>query len=86
MNNSDRYLKIVEWSEEDDCYLDSALGLIEHCCHGDDEQEVFKELGVIVDEWIEILQAQQTELPPPTFNQGMKSRFIEGVRHWKVLA
>lgn len=86
MKNTDRYLKIVKWSEDDNCYLGSALGLIEHCCHGDDGQEVFKELCVIVDEWIEILQAQQTELPPPTFNQGMKSSFVEGVRHWEAVA
>ena len=86
MKISDRYLKIVEWSEEDGCYLGSALGLIEHCCHGDDEQQVFKELCVIVDEWIEILQSQKKELPPPTFNQAIESHFVDGIRHWEAVA
>jgi len=38
--------------EEDNCYLGSALGLIEHGCHGNNEIDVFKQLCVVVDEWI----------------------------------
>lgn len=64
MKDSDRYLKVVEWSEADHCYLGSAPGLIEHCCHGTNEKEVFEELCVIVDEWIELLNQQHKELPP----------------------
>jgi len=63
MKDSDKYLKIVEWSEEDQCYLGSALGLIEHCCHGENELEVFTQLCVIVDEWIELLNSQHKALP-----------------------
>jgi hypothetical protein len=40
IKDSDRYLKIVEWSESDNCYLGSAPRLIEHCCHGMDEKSV----------------------------------------------
>jgi predicted RNase H-like HicB family nuclease len=64
IKDSDRYIKIVEWSEADNCYLGSALGLIEHCCHGNDEKKVFNELCVIVDEWIELLRSQNQAFPP----------------------
>ena len=47
---SDAYLKIVEWSEEDNCYVGSAPALIGPCCHGDDEVKVYRRLCLIVDE------------------------------------
>jgi predicted RNase H-like HicB family nuclease len=34
-------------------------------CHGPDELEVFKQLCEIVDEWIEIYQKDNLELPKP---------------------
>jgi hypothetical protein len=50
MKDSDRYAKIVEWSEEDRCYVGSAPGLILGGCHGLNEKEVFAELCDIVEE------------------------------------
>ena len=50
MKNSDRYLKIVEWSEEDQCYVGTCPGLFYGGCHGDNEAEVYKELCEIVEE------------------------------------
>jgi predicted RNase H-like HicB family nuclease len=44
MKESARYVKIVEWSEEDDCYVGSSPGLFYAGCHGDDEPKVFEEL------------------------------------------
>ena len=44
MKQSAMYAKIVEWSEEDQCYVGSAPGLFLGGCHGDDEQQVFAEL------------------------------------------
>lgn len=38
MKPSARYAKIVEWSDDDECYVGSAPGLISGGCHGDDEQ------------------------------------------------
>jgi len=54
MKERDRYLKIVEWSEEDQCYIGSVPGWIGKCCHGNDEENVYRKLCQIVDEWIEI--------------------------------
>ena len=50
MRERDRYLKIVEWSEEDNCYVGCIPGWIGKCCHGDDEIEIFRELSEILDE------------------------------------
>ena len=33
----------VEWSQEDQCYVESGPGLILGGCHGSDEKEVFAE-------------------------------------------
>jgi predicted RNase H-like HicB family nuclease len=66
MRDSARYAKIVEWSDEDECYVGSAPGLILGGCHGPDEKEVFAELCDIVDEAISLYRADGRPLPPPT--------------------
>ncbi len=66
MKDSARYVKIVEWFDEDQCYVGSAPGLIFGGCHGDDERMVFEELCQIVDEAIEIYRADGKPLPPAT--------------------
>lgn len=74
MKDSDRYVKIVEWSDEDHCYVGSAPGLFYGGCHGDDEQEVFAELCEIVDEVIEQYQNDSKPLPPPTAGRGVAEK------------
>lgn len=69
MKDSDRYAKVVVWSNEDQCYLGHAPGLILGGCHGDDERAVFDELCVIVDEAIELYRQDGKPLPPPTANR-----------------
>lgn len=66
MKDSARYVKIVEWSEEDQCYVGSSPGLIYGGCHGDDEKRVFEELCQIVEETIETYRKDNKPLPPPT--------------------
>ncbi len=66
MKESALYAKIVEWSEEDQCFVGSAPGLLYGGCHGSDEQRVFAELCKIVDEAIELYQLEGKPLPPPT--------------------
>ncbi len=75
MKVSDKYLKIVEWSEEDQCYVGSVPGWIEPCCHGDNEEKVYKKLCKIVDEWIDIYKDDEQKLPPPT-NKKYSGKFI----------
>lgn len=74
MRESDRYVKIVEWSEEDQAYVGSAPGLIHGGCHGSDERAVFDELCKIVDEAIALYRADGKPLPPATAGQDLVGR------------
>jgi len=66
---SDDYLKIVEWSEEDRCYVGMAPGLIIGGVHGRNQKKVFDELCEAVEEAIQILQKEGSPLPAATANK-----------------
>ena len=70
MKDSARYIKIVEWSDEDRCFVGQCPGIIGPCCHGDDEAAVFAELCEIVDDWLETMKANGKRLPPATAGRG----------------
>lgn len=74
MKDSARYAKIVEWSDEDQCYVGSAPGLILGGCHGPDEKKVFAELCEIVEEAIALYLADGNPLPPPTAGRDFANR------------
>lgn len=74
MKLSDRYVKIVEWSEEDQTYVGSAPGLLLGGCHGDDERAVFNDLCDIVEEAIAIYSADGKPLPPPTAGHDLANK------------
>jgi predicted RNase H-like HicB family nuclease len=63
---SDRYVKVVAWSEEDQCYVGRCPGLMLGGVHGSDEQAVYAELCAAVDEWIRLCQAEGRPLPKAT--------------------
>jgi predicted RNase H-like HicB family nuclease len=72
MKDSARYAKIVEWSDDDGCFVGTAPGLIHGGCHGDDERAVFDELCRIVDEAIELYHLDGRPLPPATTGLGAR--------------
>ena len=76
MKDSARYVKIVEWSDEDQCFVGSCPGLIFGGCHGDDEKAVFAELCRIVDETIDLYKVDGKPLPPATSGKDYANRFI----------
>jgi predicted RNase H-like HicB family nuclease len=78
MKTSARYAKIVEWSDEDNCYIGSAPGLILGGCHGDDEQAVFEELCQVVEEAIRTYEAEGKALPAATSGRDFVNR-MQGV-------
>jgi predicted HicB family RNase H-like nuclease len=71
-----RYTKIVEWSDEDDCFIGSAPPMIGQCCHGNDETKVYAELCGIVEEWIEILEGDGVPLPEPLDVKAFSGKFV----------
>jgi predicted RNase H-like HicB family nuclease len=66
MKESARYAKIVEWSEEDQCFVGSSPGLIYGGCHGPDEKAVFEELRQVVEDAIALYHKDKKPLPPQT--------------------
>lgn len=77
MKDSAKFAKIVEWSDEDQCYVGSAPGLVYGGCHGADERQVFAELCDIVEEAIEIYRAGNRPLPPPTSGRDLVNRTLD---------
>ena len=75
MKQSDRYLKIVEWSEEDGCYVGRLPGLAFGGVHGDDEVEVYRELCAALDEIIAMHDKDGQPLPPPTAGRSYSGKF-----------
>jgi predicted HicB family RNase H-like nuclease len=76
MKKSDRYLKIVEWSKEDRCYVGTCPGLMLGGIHGDDEAKVYRELCHAVEEWIEIYEQDGEPLPEETAGRDYSGRFV----------
>lgn len=66
MKESTRYVKIIEWSDEDRCYVGSCPGLLYGGTHGDNEKKVFDELCQIVEETIALYKKDGKPLPPCT--------------------
>ena len=76
MKTSDRYLKIVEWSEEDQCYVGTCPRLMLGGIHGDDEAKVYRELCQAVEEWIGIYDQDGDPLPAETAAKDYSGRFV----------
>lgn len=77
MTEGARYLKIVEWSDEDGCFVGRAPGFMRGGCDGDDERAVYAELCGIVEEIIEDYRKEGWELPPPTIGKIEYASFDE---------
>ena len=77
MTSGARYVKIVEWSDEDQCFVGSCPGLFYGGCHGDDEKAVFAQLCDLVDEIIELYANEGRLLPPPTAGKDYANKMVE---------
>ncbi|MBI4312643.1 MAG: hypothetical protein HY681_12810 [Chloroflexi bacterium] len=77
MKDSARYVKIVEWSEEDQCYVGSCPGLVYGGCHGPDEKAVFEELCQIAEEATQLYRQEGKPLPPPTSGRDLANKLQE---------
>ena len=75
MKKSDRYLKLVEWSEEDQCYVGRVPGLALGGVHGQDETAVYTELCEMAEEWLEIYEKDNLPLPPATAGRTYSGKF-----------
>ena len=71
MKDADRYIKIVEWSDEDQCFVGSSPGLFYGGCHGSDQEQVFRELCEIVEETVDLYRQDGKPLPPANSAQDL---------------
>jgi predicted RNase H-like HicB family nuclease len=69
-------VKLVEWSDEDGCFIGSCPELFYGGCHGGDPRAVFDELCRIVDETIETYAHENRSLPPPMTSK----QFVTGMQ------
>ena len=76
MKMSDQNLIIVEWFEEDQCYSGSVPCLIGVCRHSDDEQDAYRQLCQIVDEWIKINEVDGRPLPVESAGRSYSGKFM----------
>lgn len=65
MNEEAKYVKIIEWSEEDNCFIGSCPELFYGGCHGSNEHEVFDELCEVIEETIQIYKQEGRPFPLP---------------------
>lgn len=65
MAKGDRYVKVVEWSDEDKCFVGTCPQLMYGGSYGDDPVKVFAELCELVEEAIETLEEAGKPLPQP---------------------
>ena len=76
MKPGDEYLKVVQWSEEDGCYVGTCPGVLRGGVHGDDETAVYKELCEVVAETIELYKNDARPLPKATASRAYSGRFV----------
>jgi len=65
MSNGDKYVKIVEWAENDRCFIGSCPELFYGGCHGTEAEAVFAELCGIVERTGRLYEEDNRPLPPP---------------------
>lgn len=75
MKDSDRFLKIVEWSQEDRCYVGRCPEIMLGGVHGQDEQKVYAELCEVVEEWTTTMKEDGDELPAGLAGKKFSGRF-----------
>jgi predicted RNase H-like HicB family nuclease len=62
---ADRYAKIVEWSDEDGCYIGRVPALSYGGVHGSDRAAVFLEICQVAEEVVELMLVDGRKLPNP---------------------
>jgi len=70
------YPKFVEWSEEDQCFIGRCPLLFSGGVHGNSEADVYRELCMVTEEWVEILHKDGTPLPKAKQSKDFSGKFM----------
>ena len=79
MIDSANYVKIVEWSTHDNAFVGQCPGIIGPCCHGLDEVEVYRNLCMIVEDWLAEMQQGGKPMPTPTAGRNVANLLMDVV-------
>ena len=71
-----RYPKLVEWSDEDRCFIGRCPTLFTGGVHGKDEAEVYLELCRMAEEWVRILHEDGVPLPKAKRSADYSGKFM----------
>ena len=71
-----KYVKLVEWSDEDRCFIGSAPPLVGQSCHGDTEEEVLRQLRDIVEDVIRMKLGHGDPLPDASAGREYSGKFV----------
>jgi len=71
---SARCTRLIEWSDEDGCYIGSAVPLVGQCCHGKTPVEVATQLEEIVADLCADVAAGK--IPMPVFDGQYSGKFM----------
>lgn len=67
MIEAEKYSILIQWSEEDNCYVTSVPDLPGCMAHGETQAEALQELSVARDLWLETAEEVGKEIPKPSF-------------------
>ncbi len=71
-----KYPKVVEWDDEDECFIGRCPDLFDGGVHGSDEVAVYRKLVQVAEEWIEILHGDGVTLPKGSSTSEYSGRFV----------
>jgi predicted HicB family RNase H-like nuclease len=70
------YPRIIEWREEDHCYVGSAPPLVGQCCLGDTEMEVAAQLATIVEDLVQDVLDKKMPEPKSQLGKEYSGKFV----------
>jgi predicted HicB family RNase H-like nuclease len=71
-----RYTKIVEWNDEDQCFIGRCPEVMLGGIHGGDEAKVYAELCDAVEEMIKLIHSDGEELPESLSGKKFSGKFV----------
>ena len=71
-----RYVKFVEWSDEDQCFIGRCPELMLGGVHGEGEAKVYAELCVAAEEMLELIHRDGQELPEALGKKAFSGKFV----------
>lgn len=65
MTDARAFARVVQWSDEDGCYVGTSPGLLLGGVHGTDERQVFDDLCRVIEEIADLQRTSGMPLPTP---------------------